>query len=394
MKILVLTLRIPYPLDDGGAIAMYRALENLSRAGHEVTLAALNTRKHREDPGVMNGVVSRVVAADVDTTPNPLKALYSLLFSQLPYNVSRFYSGKFEAELTELLEQEDFDVVQMEGIYLAMYLPVVRRLADAPALLRAHNVEYKIWRSYAQAETSPLKRWYFRQLAKKGERFERRKLKKFHGVIALTEEDGVDFRKLGYEGPLEAIPVGINCPESTPPPEENLALAFLGSLEWLPNIQGLRWFLEKVWPDVLKAVPECVFHIAGKNPPESLAKWKYPNTVIHGPVPDAGVYLAKYPVVVVPLLSGSGVRVKILEAFAHRRCVVTTPRGISGIRAENGVHLAVADKPADFAAECVRLLNNPEERKNLACAARSLVEEAYSWRALTERMTEFYARLL
>lgn len=394
MKILVLTLRIPYPLNDGGAIAMYRALEHLSAAGHEVTLAALNTKKHRQDPGVMDGAVSRVVAVELDTTPNPFAALRSLLFSPLPYNVSRFYSRNFEEQLAELLEAESFDVVQMEGVYLAQYLPTVRRLADAPALLRAHNVEYKIWQSYAAAESSPVKRWYFRQLARKGERFERRKLKKFHGVIALTEEDGADFRQLGYEGPLEAIPVGITLPDRVPEPEPHNALAFLGSLEWLPNLQGLRWFLDKVWPLVLKEIPDCAFHIAGKNPPDSLAKWQYENVRVRGPVPDAGEFIAQYPLVVVPLLSGSGVRVKILEAFAHQRCVVTTPKGISGIRAENGRHLCVAEQPAEFAAACVGLLREPETRARMAGAARKLVEEAYSWRALTQRMTDFYARLL
>ncbi|MFW5659387.1 MAG: glycosyltransferase, partial [Bacteroidota bacterium] len=180
MRILQLALRIPYPLRDGGAIAIYNNTKYLSAAGHEVTLLALNTTKHHQDPSVM-AEHARVITTDIDTTPRAVPALKNLLFGRLPYNVERFDVPEHHERLAKLLQAEQFDVILFERVYLGVYLETIRKYSDAPVILRAHNVEYEIWQRLASNESNLAKRLLYKQLALRGEAFERSVLPRFDG---------------------------------------------------------------------------------------------------------------------------------------------------------------------------------------------------------------------
>jgi glycosyltransferase involved in cell wall biosynthesis len=374
---------------------MYHMAEELQRAGHEVTLAALNTRKHRQDPALLQHVAT-VHAAEVDTTPRPLPALHNLLFGKLPYNIVRFDQPAFHQLLARLLRQEAFDLIQLEGVYLACYLHTLRQHSQAPIVLRAHNVEYRIWERLAEAERNPLKRYYYRHLAGRGRTFEAQMLPRFDGIAAITPEDARQLAQLAPQVPVHSVPSGYTPPPLPPHPSPRVphSLCFLGSLEWLPNVQGLEWFLQFVWPQVLRLHPRAQLHIAGKNPPRKVLAWTYPNVTIHGQVPHAAEFVLRHQVVINPLLSGSGIRVKILEAMGLGLPVVCTSIAREGIQLDHGTHALVADTPDAFAQAIVSLLQDPDFGQRLGQAARERILHAYSWPHIIAQMHRLYAAVL
>ena len=394
LQILILTNRLPWPLNDGGNIATYHVLQHLGGFGHAVTLASLNTRKHYEDPAHLADV-AEVYTTNIDTTVN-LFGLLRGLFGKIPYNISRFVSADFAALLERILTEKQFDVVQLEGIYLATNLPLIRRFSKAKVVLRAHNAEHKIWERVGKNEYLPHRKLYLAYLAKNIRKFEVEHACQFDGIAAITEDDAAWFRELCPLMPVRAIPAGVHLVNKSEASLQNLpqTVAILGSLEWAPNVQGLEWFLANVWPKVLEKLPAAHLHIAGKNPPEKLLSLKEPNTTMHGTVPNATQFLLKHPVLAVPLQAGGGMRLKVVEAMALGRCIVSTNIGAEGIPAEDKTHLLLADSADDFAAALVTALTNRQLQQQVGENARQLAEEKYAWDGLVRNFEKFYRELL
>jgi len=391
----MLTPRLPYPPNDGGAMAMYHMAKTLHERGHQLTLAALNTSKHWQDPGAMR-TLAEVHTTDVDTRVRPLAALRSLLFGKIAYNIERFDHPQHHLLLASLVRQRQFDLIQVEGTYLALYVDTIRQYTDAPIILRAHNVEYQIWQRMANSEKNPFKRWYYRHLAKRGLAFEKQYLPKFDGIVGITQQDADSFGQLGYQGALQAIPAGVAA-GTQPELESHMhphSLAFIGSLDWLPNVQGLEWFITKVWPLVQKHSPHLSFHVAGKNPTARVLNWNYPGLKMHGQVPDAQAFLSRYSVIVCPLLSGSGLRIKLLEAMAKGKAIVATQVAAEGLEIEPGTHMIVTDDPAAFARAVCTLLEDAGARESMGKAAQARMEARYSWQVIAERFEAFYQLLI
>lgn len=393
MKILQITNRIPYPLNDGGNIATYNVTKYLSCNGHKVVLAALNTSKHFQDPSVLGNI------AEVHTSYlyNHLssKDLISGIFQRMPFNIARFYSPDFVSLLEGLLKKESFDIIQLEGIYMALYVPFIRKISNAPLLLRSHNIEHEIWRRYAENEKNPVKKIYLSVLSKKIKNYELEQMHLFDGIVAITERDRSYYKEQGYKGRLVTINAGVDTEKFRPSAHvaEPDSVSFLGSLEWVPNVQGLQWLLEEVWPLVLKQVPTADFHIAGKNPPEWLKNLNKKNVVFHGMVPDAVDFLNRYEIVVVPLFSGGGMRLKMIEAMALGKPVISTLVGAEGIDVVNGKHAVVAQGDKNiFAAALVELLKDREKKEEIGRNALMLVQEKYNWQTIIRKFESFYSQ--
>lgn len=396
MDILILTPRIPYPPDDGGAIAIYHTIKELTEAGHIVTVLSLNTRKHFRRPDTIQPICQKVIAVDIDTTVRVLPALEALFFSKLPYNIRRFLSETFSKTLLDVLKNQKFDVIQLEGVYLALYLDLIKRQTKTPVVLRAHNVEYEIWQKMARDEKNILKKWYFKRMSAQGKVFETDALPKFDGVVAITETDAVRFRGLGYQGPQVVIPVGVETAPKEVYSVDSVkpdSICFLASLEWAPNVAGLWWFLRNVWPLIRQKRPQAILYIAGKNPPPDLARLDLPNVCFYGYVPDARAFIASYEVFIVPLLAGSGLRVKILEAAAMQKCVITTEQGVEGLALQNEEEALITSEPEKFAKYVVRALTDAPFREAIAHAAFRFVQEQYDWKLLISHFTAFYTAL-
>jgi glycosyltransferase involved in cell wall biosynthesis len=261
-------------------------------------------------------------------------------------------------------------------------------------VLRAHNVEYKIWERYAENEKNIFKRFYYRHLAKRGLKFEQEYIKPLDGLIAMSSNDAAEFRQMGFNGKIESIPPGIDLssyPSVAPPKAEQMhKIGFLGSLEWMPNVQGLQWFLDYAWPLLRNRVQNAELHVGGRNPTEEVKAWDYPGVTIHGEVEDAKAFLQDYPIVIIPLLSGSGVRIKLLEALALGRCVVSSKIGAEGLAVRHREHLMLAETPLEFAENVGFLVQNPEFCATMQDSAIKLIREQYDWPVIIKSFEAFY----
>lgn len=403
MHILQLCPRVPYPPHDGGAIAMYETARGLAEAGHCVTVLAANTPKHHQPADVLAhlGPNVRLVTVDVDTRLSPWQALKNLLFSRLPYNVSRFITGELMAALVKLLQEQPVDVIQFEGTFVAWYNEWLDSEELTPAatikVLRAHNIEYTIWEMLAEQAQNPLKRWYLKHLAQRLQQFECEQLPLFDAVAAITAQDIDRLRAMGCSEPMTVIPASFDLgrlPPAAAPPQPRTVFV-IGSLNWLPNLEGLAWFLREVWPQAHAELPELELHVAGSYPPQYLASRPagQDNVFVHGFVASASAFMQQYELMLVPLLSGGGMRVKIVEGLALGKPLLSTALGAEGIAARDGENILLRDGAA---AWLQALRDYYHGRLPLAAIGRAAARTAYAeydTRQVTQRLLGLYASL-
>lgn len=394
LKILQINNRIPWPLNDGGNLATYYIGKFLSSLGHKVSLAALNTDKHHQDPSVVEHVY-KVYTQEIDTSIR-LLPLVKGLFSKMPYNIKRFVSPEFSKLLKDCIAQEQPDVIQFEGSYQAIFIHAVREVSNAPIVLRSHNVEWKIWQRLSKGAGNPLKRWYLNNLQKKIRVFETKTMHEFDAIIAITEEDRRWYEESGYNKKLQTIQAGVDLSQRVPASEwaPLKSIGFIGSLEWEPNIEGLKWFVEEVWPAIFRKEPEARLHVAGKNPPDWMDSWEVPGMTFHGMVENATEFIQQTHLFVVPLMSGSGMRLKVIEAMAMKKCVVSTAIGAEGIQLKNGKDIVLVDDAEEMTSALLDLLGNPNKSKRIAEQGYTTVTQHYDWNQLIHQFVDVYEGLL
>lgn len=328
--------------------------------GHEVTLLSMNTSKHWFDVATLPSDFNHYKALHtvyVENHIRPWPALRNLLFSNKSFHVERFESEAFAEKLATLLDTQTYDVVQLESIFLAPYLPVIRRYApQAKVVLRTHNVEHEIWDRVA-ANASPLKKWYLQRITPRLKAYELEQINHCDLVVGISQRDVDQFKKLGLKTPATVCPIGLDCRDYEPDPSSfqgPLSLSFIGSLDWMPNQEGLRWFLDAVWEPLLAPnFPDLSFHIAGRTAPKWLRELEMERVFFRGEVPSAADFLNQHSVMVVPLLSGGGMRAKILEGMAVGKVVMSTRLGIEGIEAADRQECVLAEGPEEW-LEAVR----------------------------------------
>jgi len=381
MKILQLCKKFPYPLKDGESIAVTYLSNALYEQGCEITLLSMNTTKHFTNVGELPPDFNHYKSIHVTDLDNKIKVFdaFKNLFSKESYHVSRFISKEFENKLIELLEQENFDVVQLETLYLAPYIDTIKKHSNALVTMRAHNVEFEIWERITNNTSFLPKKWYLKYLTEKLKRFELNRLNDYDYLIAVSERDLKQFKHLGYKNGAMASPIGLNLGNyARIIPGQNLNdMCFIGALDWMPNLEGLTWFLQETWPLLHKKFPGITFHIAGRNTPSSLLQKREQGINVHGEVDNAIDFINQYPIMIVPLFSGSGMRVKILEGMALGKVVVTTTLGKEGIEAEHGKHLLIADDPESFIKAIENIHKNPGLVRSIGQNAKQFVEDFY-----------------
>ncbi len=396
MRILLLCNKPPYPASEGGPMAMNSIITGLLEAGHQVKVLAINSEKYNVKESDIPEEYKRktgIELIDIDLTVKPLNAFLNL-FTRKSYHAERFISEDFKKRLAEVLDKEQFDVVQLEVLFMAPYVETIRRHSKAMIVLRAHNVEHKIWERIAKDTKSPLKRWYINHLAKTLKEFELNALETVDGVAAITRKDAAFFRKYCSK-PVIDIPFGV-YPEQFDPKYEiegKPKFYHIGSMNWMPNEEGIRWFVDEVLPKTVEKVPDFVYHLAGRSMPEWLTSMKNPHVDVVGEVPDAKEFVTNHDVAIVPLLSGSGIRIKIIESMALGKTVITTRVGAEGILYDEEVNIIIAENKAKM-VEAIRSLNeNPETAVRIGQAARKLVEETYDNRKIIARLLMFYEQI-
>lgn len=399
MKILQLCKKFPYPLKDGESIAVTYLSKALHELGCEITLLCMNTTKHYTElkslPKDFNHY-KEILVTKLDNTINPVDA-FKNLFSKESYHVSRYVSEEFELKLTELLKRETFDIIQLETLYLAPYVDTIRRYSDALITMRAHNVEHEIWERITQNTKLLPKKWYLRHLAKKLKNYEIDKLNDYDYLITVTDKDLKKFKKLGYRNGAVSSPIGIDVSDYNRNKlnvDHPLSMCFIGSLDWMPNLEGIDWFLQQVWPQLTQNFPSLQLHVAGRNTPEKIKQLEVGDLYIHGEVPSAIRFISSHPIMIVPLFSGSGMRVKILEGLALGRVVITTTLGLEGIDARHMEEVMIADTPEEF-MQCIEFCHKyPSKLQSISEKAKVFVKRHYDNQNNASELRNLYQRLL
>ena len=396
MKVLQLCNKPPYPPVDGGTLAMNSITQGLLAAGCEVRVLSLCSDKHPVLESRMPEDYRRATrfeAVHIDLGFHPLDAGVAALCGE-SYHVNRFVSTEFSRRLEQVLDEEQFDVVHLESVFMAPYVPVVRAHSQAKVVLRAHNVEHTIWRLVAQSERNPLKRWYLKHLSLTLGAYEREHLNDYDGVVCITANDEQLMRKMGCRKPMLSVPFGVTPETEVQVEEEPNSLFHIGSMDWMPNLEGVKWFLKQVWPKVHERMPQLTLYLAGRKMPDNLMRLDMEGVRVIGEVPDAMYFIASKQINVVPLLSGSGIRVKIIEAMSVGKVVVTTTIGAEGIGCTNGKEILIADTPEQFVEQLQRCVGNPDFRLQIGGNAARLISERYGSEQLTRQLLEFYYKIL
>jgi len=375
---------------------MNSIITGLLDAGHQVKILAINNEKYKVSEADIPDDYKRktgIELIDVDLQVRPTKAFLNL-FTKKSYHVERFISKDFEARLVEVLQKEQFDVVQLEMLYMAPYVATIREHSKAMIVLRAHNVEHLIWERIAKETKFFVKRWYINHLARTLKNYELDAIETVDGIAAITRKDAAFFRKYCSK-PVVDIPYGVYPEEFTPKTEIEGHPKFyhIGSMNWMPNEEGIRWFIDEVLPKTVEKVPQFVYHLAGRNMPEWLTNLNNPNINVIGEVPDAKEFVSNHDVAIVPLLSGSGIRIKIIESMAMGKTVITTRVGAEGILYDEEVNIIIAENVAKM-VEAIRSINeNPQIAVKIGEEARKLVEETYDNRKIISRLLMFYEQI-
>lgn len=400
MRILQLCKKFPYPLKDGESIAVTYLSRALRDLGCEITLLCMNTTKHYTDPALLPDDFDHyesIHCTHLDNGVNAIDALVNL-FSGSSYHVDRFVSSDFRNKLIELLTTRTFDIVQLETLYLAPYVETIKKYSQAQIVMRAHNVEHEIWERISENTRFIPKKWYLEHLTRKLRAYEVAKLNDYDFLLALTDRDLRKFKKLGYRNGAMASPIGLEAGnyavrDRKSPGNGPLRLCFIGSLDWMPNIEGLDWFLRKVWPVLHQRHPEVTLHVAGRNTPRSLMQMQIDNVVVHGEVPDASDFISRYDVMVVPLFSGSGMRVKILEGMALGKVVISTSLGKEGIDAADQEEILIADSVEAFVKTIEFCIQHPVAMSRMAMQARQFVRQHFNNHEIAQRLYDIYHQL-
>lgn len=402
MKVLQLCLKPPQPARDGGCIAINNISRGLINLGAELKILTLSTHKHPFRIEAFDEEFihqSGIEGVYIDTKVNIVDAFSNLVTSD-SYNVSRFFSTDFDILLRRTLEEDDYDVVHLESLFMTTYLHTIRRFSMAKIVLRSHNLEYMIWERLARQSANPAKKVYLTHLAKQLKKYEINVLSGIDGIAAITDEDKMKYENLGCQKPMITIPFGINLSDyhigevKSYNEQRNFKLFHLGAMDWKPNLEGIAWFLEDIWQSSLSDFPDFSLHLAGRNMPDWLLDNSIENIINHGEVESANQFMIDNDIMIVPLLSAGGMRVKIIEGMALGKVVISTSIGAEGIKYVDRENILIANNKEEFRSQLKWVLEEPKRLTTLGQNARRLVEAYYDNESIMRDLYGFYVNLI
>ena len=382
MKILWVKAGKLLPVDTGGKIRSYNILRHLARA-HELTLLSYyggsrdtdyESAVAKEIPG---SKTIHTAAPDSNALLNGLDYLYRLARTA-PYAVSKFTHSKVQSTVAAWLASGRFDAAVCDFLSASDNFPAVLK---TPCVLFQHNVESSLWERMAKTESNPIKKMSYAVESAKMTRYERATLDRFHHIIAVSEHDREQMLRMDPQCEITVVPTGVDIqkfrvalPSSAAPPR----IVFTGSMDWEPNIDAVDYFCAQIWPRIRKEFPDARFQVVGRRPAAKVQRLASDSVEVTGTVPSVEEYLDKASVVVVPLRVGGGTRLKIFEAMAMGKALVSTSIGAEGLDIKSGRDLLLADDANAFADAILLLLRDSEIRRRLEKAAVETAAQ-YDW---------------
>jgi polysaccharide biosynthesis protein PslH len=393
MKVLQLCHKPLFGSPDGGKIAMTAMAKGLLTQKLDVFQWMLASQKHPIPAEIPADYPFKWTSSYINTELSAFQALKTLLKGR-SYNISRFEDENYYTPLFDFLKNNTFDIIQAEGIFALSRVAEIRKYSAARIVLRAHNIEFLIWERMADQERNPLKKVYLRILASQLKQEEEAIWKSVDAIIAISQQDADYIKSRGISTPITVIGIATDLSlEETSTVGEIKNLFHLGAMDWRPNREGVEWFIKNIWPEIFSQFPELRFVLAGKHMPEQF-KNLADSGVDVAEVDDAYAFYKSMGIMIVPLLSGSGIRVKIIEGMALGKLIISTTLGAEGINARPGNDFFIADDAESFCVIIRQLLSKPNYIKEVSENARTFAHENYRTEVLGARTLDFYREVI
>jgi len=378
------------PVDTGGKIRSYNIVRHLATK-HELTY--LSYYSGRRDPAYESSLLEHLAGSHIIHIPASESTLSQYLDyvgrlnSRAPYAVTKFTHPEVQRTVTQWLNEKHFDVAVCDFLSASLNFPLHLMV---PSVLFQHNVESVLWRRMAETENAPWRKLAYRVEAAKMARYEKSAIARFHHVIAVSHHDRDEMLKMDPLCRITVVPTGVDTEQyqvAPSAPDEPPIVVFTGSMDWEPNIDAVEYFCRQIWPRILTEYPRARFQIVGRNPHPRVQRLKTTSVEVTGMVSSVIEYLRRATIVIVPLRIGGGTRLKIFEAMAMGKAVVSTSIGAEGLDLTPGRDLLIADNPESFATSIIGLLRNPELRRNYEQAAAA-VAARYDWSEIAVAFAE------
>jgi glycosyltransferase involved in cell wall biosynthesis len=395
VRILQISNKAPFPANDGSSIAIYNMAKGLCANGVDLHLLTINTKKHfKADDKVPSEFKknSHYQSVYKNTNTSVIGAFLNL-FSTQSYFVSRFHFRAFKNALVTKLQELDFDIVQLEGLFMASYIPLIRQYSKAKIVLRAHNVEHHIWERHINTARNPVQLVYLSFQNARLRKFELHVLSQIDALVPISSNDEKWFVKANPQLTVFTCITGVDIKDYQAlkdTPKKPATVFSFGSMDWLPNQEAAKWFLKNCWKQVLAAVPEARLIIAGRGMPLDFFHITEPQVSIVENVENAGLFFAQHQIMIVPLHSGSGLRIKIVEGMAYGKAIVSTTVGAEGIAVVDGQEMMVANEAHEFANAVIKLLKDDTYRQQVEINAAVFAEKHFNNEVIVSSLVQFY----
>ncbi len=393
MNILFLSPRLPLPADTGGKIRTLNVLKQVAKTNHVHLLCFSFEKNDRDYMGDFEKLGIQVTLVSIEE-PSLFQKITGVLFQSIPFSITKYHTPGMRQAIKKILGTQSFGAVHVDHLHMAHYTDSFN---NVPCFLDEHNVEFRILERCSDVETGALKRLLYRQQSIKMKIFEAKKAKEFKGVFACSLEDQGILKSLtSATVNVYVVANGVDteyfhssCHDLS---IEEEAIVFTGSMDWLPNDDAITYFCHKILPLIWQKKSSVKLYVVGKSP-SALVKdmaQRDPRVIVTGRVEDVRPYVQRSKVFIVPLRIGGGTRLKILEAMAMGKAVVSTTIGAEGIECADGKNILLGDSPQDFADQVLFLLNNPQKSQEIGIVARKLVCDRYDWNTIGQKLKMIY----
>lgn len=392
---------MPFPMNDGGSFSIYHSSLSILKQGASLKILAINpVRSFGDITQIPDDFFSKTEFEHViiDNRIKPINSLINI-FKNKSYFVERFYSVKYRDKLIDILNKQTFDIIQLEHVYLCQYINDIRKFSNAKIVLRPQNIENKIWNEYIKKLRNPFIKRYLSISTKRLEVYEREMANCVDGIITLSHIDAEYFRKYAKNTKIIHSPTGLDFSRYKNIDFDKQYTNFptvyhLGSMDWRPNIHGVTWFLNKVLPLLIREHYQFKIRLAGKNMPKNFLKLNGSNIIVDELVEDAISYQEDKTILIIPLLSGSGIRIKILEGMAMGKTIISTSIGAQGIAAKHNENILIADTPELFASQIIKCLNSEGFCRKIGKNAKKTAVQEYNLNNTSKEVRNFHDTLL
>ena len=398
MRILLLTQIVVYPADAGPKIKTLLVFRHLVGEHTVVYCTFVRTMKEQQNAEQLGKLCSRVSTVPLKRSRvGDIRFLLESIATGDSFLLRRDDRPDMHATVRQLLDEEQIDVLHVDQLNMMRFVPPDW---SGPVILDEHNAVWQVVERLRMGTHNPLARWFLRREVGLMRRLEGEACRRAHTVLAVSEQDKRALQEVAGESvPIEVVPITVDVENleaiwAARKPQQNRLLT-VGTMFWPPNNEGVSWWLREGYEKLQALCPDVTYDIVGARPPRKLQRLarRYKGVNLHGYVADVTHFWTSATALVVPLLSGGGVRVKILEAMAMGIPVISTTIGCEGLAVRDGEHLLIADTPETFAQACTRLLHDQELAQRLAQNARRLVFEEYNAKTTLQKLDVVYGQL-